>query len=75
MHEREDNNLVLTVGGDHSIGSATVHASLQKNPNLKVIWVGAHPDFCNPDLKTTEIQYYHGCALSHISGLFNLPGF
>lgn len=72
MDQRQENNLILTVGGDHSIGSATVHASLKKNPNLKVIWVDAHPDFCN--LKNQK-QNYHGAPLSHVSGLYKLPGF
>lgn len=42
---QEEGNVILTVGGDHSIGSATINAALSKNPNLKVIWVDAHPDF------------------------------
>jgi arginase len=67
--------LVLTVGGDHSIGSATVHGSMSRNPNLKVIWVDAHPDFCNPDAKDFFYQNYHGASLSHIAGAYKLPGF
>lgn len=57
------------------MGSATIHAALKKNPNLKVIWVDAHADFVNPYLKNTEEQNYHGMPLSHISGVHKLPGF
>lgn len=66
---------MLTVGGDHSVGSATIHGSLKRNPNLKVIWVDAHPDFVDPFLKKAESQNYHGMPLGHISGLTKLPGF
>ena len=67
--------MILNVGGDHSIGSATIHAALKKNPDLKVIWVDAHADFVNPYLKKTEDQNYHGMPLSHICGVHTLPGF
>ena len=65
----------MTVGGDHSIGSATINAALSANPNLKVIWVDAHPDFANPYLKNTQGQNYHGMPVSHVSGVHELPGF
>lgn len=65
----------MTVGGDHSIGSASIEAALSLNKNLKVIWVDAHADFVNPYLKQTQSQNYHGMPLSHVSGLFKLPGF
>jgi arginase len=45
---RNEGDVVLTVGGDHSIGSATINAALSANRNLKVLWVDAHPDFVNP---------------------------
>lgn len=73
--EREDNEMVVTVGGDHSIGSATISAALSKYPDLKVIWVDAHADFVNPYLKGTPKQNYHGMPLSHVSGVMSLPGF
>lgn len=65
----------MTVGGDHSIGSSTINAALSQNPNLKVIWVDAHPDFVNPYLKGTDSHNYHGMPLSHVTGVHELPGF
>ena len=35
-------NFALTLGGDHSIGMATISASLSEYPDLGVIWVDAH---------------------------------
>ena len=35
----------LTLGGDHSIGMATVSATLSEYPDLGVIWVDAHAVF------------------------------
>lgn len=65
----------MTVGGDHSVGSSTINAALAHNPDLKVIWVDAHPDFVNPYAKGIQSQNYHGMPLSHVSGLHQLPGF
>ncbi len=73
--QRQEGNIVLTVGGDHSIGSATINAALSSNHDLKVIWVDAHADFVNPYLKGTQNQNYHGMPLSHVSGVHELPGF
>lgn len=64
-----DNDVVITVGGDHSIGSSTINAALSKHPDLKVIWVDAHPDFVNPYLKGTPNQNYHGMPVSHVTGV------
>lgn len=36
--------MFLTVGGDHSIATGTIHGLLGKYPDLKVIWVDAHCD-------------------------------
>lgn len=41
------------MGGDHSIGSSTINAALSANPNLKVLWIDAHPDFVHPGIKNT----------------------
>ena len=35
----------MTVGGDHSIASGTIHGALRMYSDLKVIWVDAHADF------------------------------
>jgi arginase len=38
-------HFALTLGGDHSIGMATVSAALAVYPDLGVIWVDAHAVF------------------------------
>ncbi len=68
------------MGGDHSIGSATISALLSKYSDLKVVWVDAHADFVIPERKkqfvTNYSQNYHGMPLSHVSGCAkNLPHF
>lgn len=68
-------NVMVTVGGDHSVGSATIHALNSVYKDLKVIWVDAHPDFIDPTIST--YYGYHGYPAGHICGLSkpNLPGF
>lgn len=66
---------MVTVGGDHSVGSATIHALNSIYKDLKVIWVDAHPDFIDPTI--SNYYGYHGYPAGHICGLSkpNLPGF
>jgi len=59
---------VLTVGGDHSVGFATVTGMLDRYPNLRVIWIDAHGD-CNTPL-TSPSKLYHGMPLAHAMGWF-----
>ncbi|EGW31061.1 arginase family protein [Spathaspora passalidarum NRRL Y-27907] len=63
----ESGRLAITVGGDHSIGTATVGASLTHNPDTCVIWVDAHADINTP--KTTDSGNLHGCPLSFLMGI------
>jgi arginase len=65
----------LTVGGDHSIASGTIHGLLDKYSDLKVIWVDAHGDII--DAGKSEYQGYHGMPLSHLIGVNDnkIPGF
>lgn len=60
-------HLALTLGGDHSIGIATVSGSIAAYPNLGVIWVDAHADINTPE--TTESGNLHGCPVSFLMGL------
>ena len=66
---------MVTVGGDHSIGSATIHGLLGSHPDLKVIWVDAHADMIDASL--SNYPHYHGMPLSHIMGICDgkIPGF
>ncbi|KAI5968176.1 CAR1 [Candida pseudojiufengensis] len=63
----EEGKLPLVLGGDHSIGTATVGASLKYNSNTCVLWVDAHADINTP--KTTPSGNLHGCPLSFLLGL------
>ena len=66
-------NFVLTLGGDHSIGMATVSATLSEYPELGVIWVDAHAViYNNKDIntaETTESGNLHGCPISFLMGI------
>lgn len=61
-------NIVLTLGGDHSIGLSTVGASLYKYGELlKVIWVDAHADINTEESSFSKNK--HGMPLSPLFGL------
>jgi len=65
---------MLTIGGDHSIGTGTISGLLRKyGNNLKVIWVDAHPDFI--DIKNSDYYGYHGIPLAHLCGLSQFENF
>jgi len=57
----------MILGGDHSISSSTVLASLVKHPELEVIWVDAHPDINTYTASMSGNR--HGCPLSICTGL------
>ena len=64
---------MLTIGGDHSVGTGSISGMLRKYPNLKVIWVDAHPDFI--DIKKSNYYGYHGIPLAHLTGLSTFSNF
>jgi arginase len=47
----QEAELLLTVGGDHSIGSATISGVKKHYQDLRVVWVDAHPDCTNSDMR------------------------
>jgi arginase len=57
----------LLIGGDHSVSSSSVLASLVKHPDLEVIWVDAHPDINT--YASSWSGNRHGCPLSICTGL------
>lgn len=65
------NTRKINIGGDHSMAIATVADSLVRYPNLKVIWVDAHPDINTRDSSTS--QSVHGMPLAFLSGLDEIP--
>ena len=63
---------VLTVGGDHSIASASISAVAAKHPDIGVIWIDAHADANTP--RTSPSGHYHGMPAAHLMGWFEKPG-
>ncbi|KAK6201249.1 arginase [Scheffersomyces amazonensis] len=63
----EAGELPITIGGDHSIGTATVSAALEHNEDTCVLWIDAHADINTP--LTTESGNLHGCPISFILGI------
>lgn len=59
--------LPVTIGGDHSIGTATVAAALEHDPDTCVLWIDAHADINSP--KTSESGNLHGCPVSFLLGI------
>lgn len=59
--------LPITIGGDHSIGTGTLAAMLEHNPDTCVLWIDAHADINTP--LTTELGNLHGCPVSFVMGL------
>ena len=55
------------IGGDHSVASSSVLASLQKFRNLHVIWIDAHPDIHTYTSSVSGNK--HGTPLSVCTGL------
>lgn len=62
--EASKGNFVLTVGGDHSIASASISGMKAVHDDLCVIWIDAHADSNTP--KTSPSGNYHGMSAAHI---------
>ncbi|MBW0476152.1 hypothetical protein O181_015867 [Austropuccinia psidii MF-1] len=60
----KNGELIVTIGGDHSLGIGTLSATLNAFPDACVIWVDAHADINTPE--TTESGNLHGCPLSFL---------
>lgn len=66
MHE--DNQLVLTIGGDHSLAIGTIAAAAAKYGDaLRILWVDAHADCNSPE--TSPSGNIHGMPLAFLLGL------
>lgn len=59
--------LPVVIGGDHSIGTATVAAALENNAETCVLWIDAHADINSP--RTTDSGNLHGCPVSFLLGI------
>ncbi len=61
-----DKDIVLTLGGDHSISIGSLFASKARNSQTCIVYIDAHPDCSNPiDSPTGNI---HGMPLSTVLG-------
>lgn len=69
--ELVDQRLVITLGGDHSIAIGSLSASLEYNPDIKVVWVDAHADLNTPE--TSPSGNLHGMPLAFFFDLLK-PG-
>eukprot|EP01016_Furgasonia_blochmanni_P050702 TRINITY_DN7876_c0_g1_i1.p1 TRINITY_DN7876_c0_g1~~TRINITY_DN7876_c0_g1_i1.p1 ORF type:complete len:350 (-),score=109.26 TRINITY_DN7876_c0_g1_i1:174-1223(-) len=61
-----DKNFVLTIGGDHSVGSGSISGLRETYENLKVIWIDAHGDCIIPEF--SDYPHYHGMPAAHLLG-------
>ena len=77
LRESMKGNVVLTLGGDHSIGLGTVAATAKAHTDtdIAVIWVDAHADINNSD--TTDSGNIHGMPVAWLVGAEKkqVPGF
>lgn len=60
-----NDNLIITLGGDHSVAIASALASIKKNENLGIIWIDSHGDYNN--FKTTITGNLHGLPFAAIT--------
>ena len=62
LNELLKEQMVITIGGDHSIATGTLAASLSIEPDIKVVWVDAHADINTA--QTTPSGNMHGMPVS-----------
>lgn len=61
-----EDDFVITLGGDHSIAIGSDLASKKKHDNIGLIWIDAHSDFHN--MNTTITGNIHGMPFATITG-------
>lgn len=62
-----EGRLPLTLGGDHSLGMASISGIKAKYPDACVVWVDAHADINTPE--TSDSGNIHGMPISFLLGL------
>lgn len=60
-----NNNQIITLGGDHSMAIGSALASIKKHDSLGIIWIDAHGDFNN--FATTITGNLHGLPFAAIT--------
>ena len=63
---KDDENFVITLGGDHSIAIASDLASINKHKNIGIFWIDAHADYHT--CESTISGNIHGMPLCTIDG-------
>jgi len=67
LRKHQPGNLMLTLGGDHSLSLGTLWALHQLDLSFEIVWVDAHGDFNVIDTSPTGNP--HGMVLSLAAGL------
>jgi ornithine decarboxylase len=62
----DDNNFIITIGGDHSIAIGSALASAKKHDGIGILWIDAHSDYHN--MESTISGNIHGMPLCSITG-------
>lgn len=62
------NDILVTLGGDHSIAIGSVGATLDKYPDARLVWIDAHGDINTPISSLTGNA--HGMPLAALLNLF-----
>ncbi|EEB08252.1 arginase [Schizosaccharomyces japonicus yFS275] len=64
--ELSKGSAVVNIGGDHSLGIATVSAVQEVHPTSCLLWIDAHADINTPD--SSPSGNLHGCPVSLVLG-------
>lgn len=67
LRRHQPGNLMLTLGGDHSLSLGTLWALHQMDQSFEIVWVDAHGDF--NVIETSPTGNPHGMVLSLAVGL------
>lgn len=60
-------DVVVAIGGDHSMAIGTVAAALARDPNVCIVWVDAHADINTPECSPSG--NIHGMPCAFLAGL------
>ncbi|MCU1584601.1 MAG: arginase [Microbacteriaceae bacterium] len=63
---RSSNGVPITIGGDCGVELAAISHAIETNPEVAVVWLGAHPDLQAPD--TSPSGAFHGMVLRTLLG-------
>ncbi len=66
-HALAAGEIVITLGGDHSVALGTVSAALTQPGKVGVLWIDAHGDFNTP--ATTPSGNVHGMVVTALMGM------